>query len=374
MIEHVGIEVSPYSVPVKVYEKYRDRIKKMAEEGGRGYDVFNIINSIYLELREYGDTLNLYGELTIAKASDKRKIERWMINYERFMSTEEEDWVWSVQKRWYKGERVPVLVVQPIKATRIAENLLWWRSDKVIISSATILDPRRFIEETGMLSHYKMDEILFLKVPSTFPPENRPIIDLAPCKLTREERDQCIPLVVRELEKIIERHRDENILVHAHSYEIAEKITGYLAGKYGSKIVTHTSENRKDALFEFKAGRGKVFVSVAFEEGIDLPYDQCRVQVLVKTPYPDISDRRVAIRLNRGEYNWYYLEAIKKTIQAYGRAVRAPDDKAVFYVLDESFRWLCKRTWQWLPKWFKEVLPTTCIPKYETKKSVPETK
>ena len=365
IIEHVSVEVSPYSLPVKLYEKYRKEIERISKDGAKRTEVFEMLDEIYMKTSEYYDQLTLFGELTISNARDKKKIERWRENYNRFLSSGIEDWVWSVQWRWYKRERIPVLVIQPIKGSEIAQHILWWRAPRVIISSATILDPNRFCDESGILRVFKPDEILYLRVPSTFPPENRPVVDVSEGRMSMEARGEYFPRAVEIVREIIEKHRYENILIHAHSYELAEALARELSKHYGGKILTHTSENRTDALFEFKKGVGKVFISVAFTEGIDLPYDQCRVQVLFKTPYPDIKDRRVAVRLNRGEYNWYYLETVKQAIQAYGRAVRAPDDRAVFYVVDGSFRWLCKRTWRWLPGWFKEVLPPTCRPKYE---------
>ena len=44
-------------------------------------------------------------------------------------------------------------------------------------------------------------------------------------------------------------------------------------------------------------------------------------------------------------------------IQAYGRAVRAEDDQARFYVVDGDFKKLVKDCWPFIPEWFKEALP-----------------
>jgi len=122
-------------------------------------------------------------------------------------------------------------------------------------------------------------------------------------------------------------------------------------------MIAHTPEDREAALKEWKASNGKVFLAVAFEEGQDWKGDICGAQVFFKTPFPDIKERRVERRLELKDWRWYYLTALRKTIQAYGRAVRSPTEKKTFYVLDSSFWDLMRRCRHVLPDWFKEALP-----------------
>jgi Rad3-related DNA helicase len=62
-------------------------------------------------------------------------------------------------------------------------------------------------------------------------------------------------------------------------------------------------------------------------------------------------------RLELGYRQWYNNQAMLDVIQAYGRAVRAEDDKARFYVIDGSFTRLLKNCWRFVPDWFKDALP-----------------
>jgi Rad3-related DNA helicase len=50
---------------------------------------------------------------------------------------------------------------------------------------------------------------------------------------------------------------------------------------------------------------------------------------------------------------------MSEVIQAYGRAIRAEDDKARFYIVDGSFIGLLRDRWRFMPDWFKEALPQT---------------
>ena len=98
-------------------------------------------------------------------------------------------------------------------------------------------------------------------------------------------------------------------------------------------------------------------MSVAYTEGQDWAGELCEAQVLFKVPYMQVKDRRVERRLQKKHWKWYRLEALKQVVQAYGRAVRSPEDKARFYVIDESFVDLMKRTRRDMPDWFVEALP-----------------
>ena len=83
----------------------------------------------------------------------------------------------------------------------------------------------------------------------------------------------------------------------------------------------------------------------------------CEAQVLFKVPYMYVGDKRVARRLEKKEWKWYRLEALKQVIQSYGRAVRSGTDVARYYVIDESLIDLLKRTRRNIPSWFAEALP-----------------
>ena len=79
-------------------------------------------------------------------------------------------------------------------------------------------------------------------------------------------------------------------------------------------------------------------------EGLDLKDDLARYQILAKVPFPFIGDKRVYERLiNRGENDWFNLQAVEDICQAFGRAVRTDTDWATFYILDESFEGLWNR-------------------------------
>jgi Rad3-related DNA helicase len=91
--------------------------------------------------------------------------------------------------------------------------------------------------------------------------------------------------------------------------------------------------------------------------GTSCIYHNSSAQILLKVPFADLGDRRMSRRLGMGHRKWYEIQAMTEIIQAYGRAIRAEDDKARFYVVDGSFQNLVRDCWPYIPEWFKEALP-----------------
>jgi Rad3-related DNA helicase len=150
-----------------------------------------------------------------------------------------------------------------------------------------------------------------------------------------------------------------NVAIHCGSYKRQKWLMQNIAEDLKSRLIAHTSFNRHEKLEDWKQSRGSVFVSVAFQEGQDWKYDLCDAQILLKVPYPDLGDKRIRSRLENGESRWYNNRAMTEVIQAYGRAVRAEDDQARFYIVDSDFKKLAGNCWPFMPEWFKEALPTS---------------
>ncbi|GAH57337.1 unnamed protein product [marine sediment metagenome] len=121
----------------------------------------------------------------------------------------------------------------------------------------------------------------------------------------------------------------------------------------------HTSQERDEALngfLEAPPESGAVLVAVAMTEGLDLKGDLATFQIMFKCPYANyVADLRVYRRLKELHHNkWYAIQTLKTIVQAYGRAVRSPTDKAAFYIIDSDINRICKRWGRQLPRFFKE--------------------
>jgi ATP-dependent DNA helicase DinG len=279
------------------------------------------------------------------------RIRRFLTSYGSYKKSKSE-WVWQV--------RNDELTVQPVFATEFMGELIWKRGEFYIISSATILDHDEFAKVTGLHDFLAEDQIEFITVPSTFPAENRPIIDTTVGPLSAQNLPVNMPKAIRAVEEIL-RKEPGNVAIHCHSYQHQRTLFEGMSNEFKPRLIIHSRKDREAKLKEWKQSRGKVFLSVAFSEGQDWKYDVCDAQILLKVPFPDLGDRRVRRRLEVAGMRWYDNDAMLEVIQAYGRAMRAEDDRARFYVVDGSFNRLVRSCATITPDWFKEALPTSFI-------------
>ena len=90
-------------------------------------------------------------------------------------------------------------------------------------------------------------------------------------------------------------------------------------------------------------------------EGIDLPEDLGRWQIIVRTPWKSLADP--AIRHKAGlDPEWFHWESLKDLIQACGRICRTPTDFGATYILDAAAQRLIDGAPGLIPHWFRDAL------------------
>ncbi len=247
-------------------------------------------------------------------------------------------------------DAVGAVTVKPMDPALYLHHTVWDRGTKFALLSATILDKHAFCRGVGL----DPGDVALVDVPHTFPVEHRPLYDVTQGKMTYEHRDDTLPDVARIVVSLMAKHDDEKGLVHAHSYDIADRLRSLL-GEFGvaGRVRGHDRHTRDAALANWKRREAPdVFVAVKMEEALDLEGERCRWQVLCKAPYPNTNDSRVARRLEDDQWAWYYRSALRTVIQACGRVVRSPDDHGATYLADSSLLDLFERARGDTPDWF----------------------
>jgi ATP-dependent DNA helicase DinG len=239
-------------------------------------------------------------------------------------------------------------------STRKYGGLLWGLGTRFLLMSATVISPGAMLEELGWERPYTL-----VKVDSTFPKENRPIIYRPTAKMTRknDESGKLVPA----LRAIIGRHAQERLLVHCVSYSLASYLHGELfrsCREAGLECTTYTgSDGKPEALDRFRRSRGGVLLAPSMDRGIDLPDDDCRVVVIAKVPYPNLGDKQVSARLHsKGGQTWYTVQTVRTVVQMTGRGVRHKDDTCTMYILDAMFDDLWNKARGLFPSWWTEAI------------------
>jgi Rad3-related DNA helicase len=254
---------------------------------------------------------------------------------------------WVYQSIPSMGRSMRKFSFKPIDVSQYAHNHLFRLGYKVVMMSATILDPDVFCESLGI----KKDEMSFISLPTPFPVKNRPILIHPVGSMAAKSIDTTLPTMVKAIKEILSEHKNEKGIIHCHTYKIAK----YLKERVKSdRILTHTSENRDAILRKHeKSKKATVLLSPSMAEGVDLKDDLSRFQIIVKIPYPYLGDPLVRKRMNKWSA-WYPLQTAKLIVQSAGRSIRSEKDSAVTYILDKDWERFYGKNTSIFPKSFRE--------------------
>jgi Rad3-related DNA helicase len=285
---------------------------------------------------------------------EKNSTDKYLRRIGYFSNTDRPgDWFcwsdWDEKKRTGTGN----LTIKPLTATLFADDILFRKSAKILIMSATILDFTTFMRNLGI----SRSDAEVMAVDSEFPLENRPIFYKPVGNMGYRTKQETMPKLAAMVEKILshKNYGDKKGIVHTHSYEINRYLVAYLKSRgYGDRIVTHDNAKgaRDAAVLEHMTdmSRATVLFSPSMTEGLDLKEDLSRFQILVKVPFPYL-DPYVRARMQR-DPAWYQWLTGLTLVQATGRSVRSKTDKAHTYILDSGFGDFISRNERNLPKWW----------------------
>jgi Rad3-related DNA helicase len=249
--------------------------------------------------------------------------------------------------------------LRPVWVSGYVNQYVLRHAKKVLMMSATILSQEVFGWTLGL------PESTFVRVPSRFPVENRPL-HYSPVGRVKGGHNLAaiLPTLVGAVDDILDRHPDERGLIHTVSYEIAKAIAA--RSKHKTRLLSHTSESRARSLEVLKEVKNGVLISPSMSMGVDLPYDDCRFQIICKLAFPYLGDPQIKKRMKLGPdgqpsriaSQWYNWQTACTLVQTYGRGVRAIDDACVSYLLDGNYSWWKHTVQDMLPDWFTGAIKT----------------
>ena len=232
------------------------------------------------------------------------------------------------------GKRTEYAEVGPVTSREFLTTHLWPIAPHRVLSSGTFGDIDEYLQEVGLSS----DSVKVVRIPSSFPPKNGPIFLESTTRLSHNNMDEGMKLILKRLHEILEKESDRGV-IHVNSYKLAKTIRHGLDRDFGERLVGHGSDDRNDSLDTWLNADlpGLVFVAVAMTDGLDLHDELARWQVIVKCPWPDISDARVIRRRRMPDGDrWYRATTARQLWQGAGRVVRSAEDVGRTYVLDGS--------------------------------------
>jgi len=248
----------------------------------------------------------------------------------------------------YFGEEKPLLKLLPID-TSDQPPILWPSAVKKLVLLSATIGPKD-LEQLGL----DRRRVTWIATPSPIPPERRPIyVDSPGLNLAYGAPAQELEKVADRIAEIVNAHAGERGILHV-TYGLINQLAGKLATRIpGARILTHTKENKKEVYKQFLEGKqDAVLMCAGLYEGIDLPGDLGRFQVIVKVPWPSIAEPAWKY-LAQKDRDRYCYETLKTVMQGAGRVCRTPTDFGVTYLIDRTFQNIPTEL---MPHWFREAL------------------
>jgi len=292
------------------WEKSKEEIKERAEAGGK------IPRAMLRRVKHYANLETRLQSLSTAKG-------RWIWNKKQSGMSFNPVW---------PGEH---------------SHLLFQQTPKILVMSAT------FSEKTADSLNIPKDEREWLEVPSYFPKENSPIVQVKTIRMNHRATQDDLQRWVIRIDQIINKRRDRKGIVFTVSYERRNFL---MANSQHVEIMhTHDNKNIYSAVEKFKkAPAPAVLVSPTVTSGWDFAGDTCLYGIVGKIPYPDTRDPVVKARCD-DDPDWGAYLAMQTLVQECGRGTRSEDDKCEYLICDDNFGlWFWRRYKQFAPKWFRE--------------------
>ena len=247
---------------------------------------------------------------------------------------------------------VDEVVFQPLDVAAYTSQL-FDTAETVLLMSATVFSEELLCRTLGI----SQDKAQFVKVAeSSFPVANRMIYAMDIAQLNRATMDASLESIAKAVDAIMDRHGSERGVVHTTSYYQANYIIEHVSERNRARLVTTEGSTARSQLLHTHGATGaSVLISPSLYQGVDLKDDLSRFQVIVKVPYPDLSERRTQVKMQR-DAGWYEWQTALRLVQTYGRSVRSETDSAVTYVLDSNFPGFVKGHRDFFPEYFLEAL------------------
>jgi ATP-dependent DNA helicase DinG len=225
-------------------------------------------------------------------------------------------------------------------------NILFKSGARLLMMSATVVDKDVYCASIGL----KPEEVAYLRIPSPFPVENRPIHFVPVGSMAKDSIDRTLPVMNEAVKMILEKHPNDKGIIHTTNYKVAKHLLDNLKS---SRILTHDSSNRDEVLKKhYESKEPTVLLSPSMMEGVDLADDASRFQILCKVPFPYLGDLVVKKRMDRNK-SWYPYMTAKSIIQSFGRSIRNEKDHAVSYILDSDWDRFYTRNISMFPEEFR---------------------
>lgn len=318
------------------------KVKKLITDNKQRARVwmYQLIEQVTKKIDTYTDTG--YKNLQLISKQDKKQYQ-YLNNLNTSLTTI--DTIWKECEFVIDVNKDRVLVT-PLHASGLSRFIFDY-ADKIVLMSATIIDHKHFARQLG-IHDYK-----YVEAQCDFDPQKSPIYISSQHKPNYKNLKNVIPGICKQIDKIINHHKNEKGIIHTHTQEI----TNIVQQKFETNnrfLFRDQFNNNEEIISRHQLNaEPSILVSPSLMFGLDLKDDLARFQIIVKLPFLPLSSKRIKQLLEK-DATWYENKMLNAVVQACGRATRGKDDYSITYILDGNFINIVKRAKNKLPKYFIE--------------------
>ena len=224
--------------------------------------------------------------------------------------------------------RFKVAEFKPVKVDSYGKDTFFEYGDVCLFMSATILDYKLFSQWLGI----NENEVYAIRQKSPFEINRNPIITYYDYDMSFKTLKSTAPLTVNAVKEILDKHKNDKGIIHTISYPCKNFLKKNLNSH---RLIDHKTHNRTSQLDKFKnSDEALVLISPSMNEGVDLPGDLCRFQIIYKVPFPSLGDKQTKLRSSI-DSKWYKYKTSIALVQTVGRGMRYEKDYCTTYFMDK---------------------------------------
>lgn len=306
---------------------------KINEKNYQSY--LNALHKVYTYAKEQG-VLAATRALRSGAMGQYTKLTRFTKKYEGLACKIDDLFNYNYEHVFEYKEDEEAVSVKPVFVGEMMDALQC--SPHNLFMSATITD--NFMIKTLHLDKAKTK---FIKLEPTFPKENKEVVFFDPLSLNYAslQNPDTVKALRKNVAKVVKKHIEdgERGIILTPSFKVQNELVAEIAplqSKYGYKLFEQKQGEKLETILnafkQYDKGPA-LLISPSLWEGVDLPGDLSKFQIVVKAPFPNLGDKRYKFILDHHP-DLYNTITIMKMVQGFGRSVRSVSDHATSYCLD----------------------------------------
>jgi ATP-dependent DNA helicase DinG len=300
--------------------------------------IFQILSTIEINLEAYKSSISLLKDLVSSQYPKADPPKEWrealrLCDWLKDLHCKIEDYVDIIGKTSTRNivknpSGDEELIFNCLEESYMMHKYFHASSGFTLLMSATFADPKDYMKSIAL------KDAKYIKMDSNFDFTKSPIYFYNKRRMSYKQIESNLPWMYERINEILDKHPNQNGIIHSASYHLTLNIFNNLSSKNKSRVLVYEGTEEKRRVLEMlKRDTSKVLMGPSLLEGLDLKDDWSRLQIFAKVPYLSLSDRFVKAKLAINP-DWYRWKAIINVLQGTGRSVRSETDWADTYILD----------------------------------------